>query len=205
MIGSHESSCCGASRAAHVAASGDAVSTQNPGRLELKITSDPANLRHVRISVEEFAVAAGMTLDECNAIGLAVNEALANVIRHGYGGAKDQPILVTAEAATDHPAEVSGNGSADVSPDASGNVSPAKNGSGNNPAHRTTTIEIRVTIRDWAKPFDPKSLPVKNLDSCEITPGGLGLICMRRLMDDVVYEPLSDGMLLRLTKRRRLA
>jgi anti-sigma regulatory factor (Ser/Thr protein kinase) len=185
MIGSHESSRCGQPRSAPVAASSDSVSTQNPGRLELKITSDPANLRLVRIALEEFAVTAGMTLDECNAIGLAVNEALANVIRHGYSGAKDQPILVTAEALAESstPGNVSGG-----------------NGSGNGPS----AIEVRVTIRDWAKPFDPKSLPVKNLDSCEITPGGLGLICMRRLMDDVIYEPLPDGMLLRLTKKRKL-
>lgn len=132
-------------------------------RLELKINSDPANLREVRKQIEDFVRSAGMPQDACDAIGLAINEALANVIRHGYGGAKDRPIvIVTQESAG----------------------------------------EIQVTIRDWAKPFDPATLPQKQCG--DLTPGGLGLLCIRKLMDEVDFSPQPDGMLLTLVKRPKV-
>ena len=133
-------------------------------RLELKITSDPANLRQVRTQMEHFAQGAGWPPDICDAIGLAVNEALANVMRHGYGGARDRPIIVTAES-------VQG--------------------------------ELRISIRDWAKPFDPAGLEPRHVG--DIRPGGLGLLCMQKLMDVVQYERLPDGMLLKLVKKARSA
>lgn len=135
--------------------------SSSPDRLELKITSDPANLSDVRKRIEQFAQRARWPRESCDAIGLVVNEALANVIRHGYGGATDRPIVVTAEVLND---------------------------------------ALRISIRDWAKPFDPSALPER--DVCEVRPGGLGLLCMRTLMDEVKYERLSDGMLLKLTKKK---
>jgi anti-sigma regulatory factor (Ser/Thr protein kinase) len=68
-----------------------------PDRIELKITSDPANLRDVRKKIETFAQSIGMAREMSDEIGLALNEALANVIRHGYDGAKDRQIVVSAE------------------------------------------------------------------------------------------------------------
>lgn len=129
-------------------------------RLELKITSDPANLRNVRTRIENFTDHAGWPRDISDAVGLVVNEALANVIRHGYGGAKDRPIMVTAEALPG---------------------------------------ELRIFIRDWAKPFDPAAVKERCLG--ELRPGGLGLLCMHKLMDDVQFERLPDGMLLKLIKK----
>lgn len=129
-------------------------------RVELKITSDTANLRDVRKRAEGFAKAAGFGQPECDAIGLAVNEALANVIRHGYGGAKDRPIVVTLEVDKD---------------------------------------QLRISIRDWQKPFDPAGLP-KN-GPADLKPGGLGVLCIRKLMDHANYQRLSDGMLLTLVKQ----
>jgi serine/threonine-protein kinase RsbW len=134
------------------------------GRLELKITSDPANLRQVRTQMEHFAQGNGWPRETCDAIGLVVNEALANVILHGYGGAKDRPIVVTAES-------VQG--------------------------------ELSITIRDWAKPFDPSGVEPRHVG--DLRPGGLGLLCMRKLMDEVEYERLPDGMLLKLIKKARPA
>jgi serine/threonine-protein kinase RsbW len=125
-----------------------------------KITSNPANLRVVRAELEEFARTAGMDIESTHNVGLVLNEALANVIRHGYDGATDKPIVVTAE-----------------------NV-------GNN---------LELCIRDWAKPFDPATIKQKFLG--ELSPGGLGLVCMKKLMDDVHFERLPDGMLLRMTKK----
>jgi anti-sigma regulatory factor (Ser/Thr protein kinase) len=132
----------------------------SPGRVELKIDSDPANLRQVRERIEEFALSAGLSREDSDAIGLVVNEALANVIRHGYGGATDRPILVTAE---------------------------------------TEPGAVRLTIRDWSTPFDPSRLPVKKKG--ELKPGGLGLVCIKELMDEVKFSPLSDGMQLTMVKR----
>jgi anti-sigma regulatory factor (Ser/Thr protein kinase) len=73
------------------------ASSPLPERIELKITSDPANLRDVRKRVETFSRSIGMPPEKSDEIGLALNEALANVIRHGYDGAHDRPIIVSAE------------------------------------------------------------------------------------------------------------
>jgi anti-sigma regulatory factor (Ser/Thr protein kinase) len=137
----------------------------NGNRFELKIASDPANLREVRHRIETFAEAAGMPKQACDELGLVANEAMANIIRHGYGGAKDQPMLITAEV---------------VKVEANGNA-------------------VKLSIRDWAQPFDPASLPRSKTDP--LKPGGLGLVCMRKLMDDVQFARLSDGMLLTMVKR----
>jgi anti-sigma regulatory factor (Ser/Thr protein kinase) len=132
----------------------------SPVKLELKITSDPANLQPVRKQVETFAESAGLSRRECDGVGLAVNEAMANIIRHGYGNATDQPIHVTAEVKDD---------------------------------------QLFVQIRDWGKPFDPQLLP-RDIRP-ELRPGGLGLLCMRKLMDSTEFVTLSDGMLLKMVKR----
>lgn len=135
------------------------------GRVELKIDSDPANVRPVRRRVEEFARSAGLSQHDSEEIGLVLNEALANIIRHGYGGAHDRPIVVTVESAQEG---------------------------------------VRLSIRDWGKPFNPAQVqprPVGELAPDQIKPGGLGLLCIRRLMDDVRYCALSDGMLLTMVKK----
>jgi serine/threonine-protein kinase RsbW len=132
-----------------------------PGaRLELKIDSDPANLREVREQIEQFARGAGLPLKSCEDVGLVINEALANVIRHSYDGATDRPIQVTAAAESD---------------------------------------AVRVTIRDWGKPFDPAAVAKKKLG--ELKPGGLGLVCIKQLMDEVEFSRLPDGMQLTMVKR----
>ena len=131
-----------------------------PMKQQWKITSNPANLREVRKDVESFAKSAGAPTEAADAIGLVLNEALANVIRHGYDDATDKPIMVTAEE---------------------------------------DGRKIELAIRDWAKPFDPSQIKPK----CEgeLTPGGIGMLCIRRLMDDVKFERLPDGMLLKMTKK----
>jgi anti-sigma regulatory factor (Ser/Thr protein kinase) len=124
------------------------------------INSNPATLRDVRKELEGFAKSNGMAEESSHAVGLVVNEALANIIRHGYGGAPDKPIRITAQ---------------------------------------TGDKELKIQIRDWAKPFDPAMIKQRYDD--ELKPGGLGLICIRKLMDDARFERLPDGMLLTLTKK----
>ena len=132
-------------------------------KLELKINSDPANLAPVRNDVEQLARSAGFDEKAVGEIGLVLNEAMANVIRHAYKNREDQPILVSAKQQGD---------------------------------------ELIIEVRDWGIGVDPTHRMPKHKDPN--TPGGLGLICMRQLMDEVEFHPQNDGMLL-IMKRRRVA
>jgi serine/threonine-protein kinase RsbW len=133
-----------------------------PTKLELRIASDPARLAEVRKAVESFATGRGLDATAAGELGLCVNEALANVMRHAYAGRKDRPIVVAAD----------------------------ERGAGC----------VCVTIRDWGNGVDPSTLPRPKYDP--LTPGGVGLICLQKLMDDVVYTPQPDGMLTTLVKKK---
>lgn len=135
--------------------------TTAPAKLRLKIVSDPANLAGVRQSIETLCAANGFSQKASDEIGLCVNEALANVIRHAYDGAENQPIEVVADCS---------NG------------------------------EMCVAIRDWGKGVNPEALPPKPHDP--LRPGGLGLVVLREMMDEVVFTPQSDGMLLHMSRKR---
>jgi anti-sigma regulatory factor (Ser/Thr protein kinase) len=140
-------------------------------RMELNMPSDPALLRPVRVALEEFCAEAGLDCQTGFDLGLVLNEALANVMRHGYGGATDKPIVLIFDR--------------------------------RDPTSADGKAELEITIRDWAKPFDPAKLPKDPppVDPDTIKPGGLGLLCMRRYMDEVVFTPLADGMMLKMVKK----
>jgi len=63
--------------------------------------SDPRFLAVVRAAVGELGSAYGLPDEDCRGIMLAVDEALANVIRHAYGGACDGAIEIRCEARKD--------------------------------------------------------------------------------------------------------
>jgi anti-sigma regulatory factor (Ser/Thr protein kinase) len=128
--------------------------------VDVTITSDPAKIAAVRRAIEDLAVAIGLDEAAVGDVGLCVNEALANVIRHAYGGATDRKIVIHAGC------EDGG---------------------------------LLVTIRDWGNGVNPASLPPKSYDPYE--PGGLGLICLQRMMTRASYVPQPDGMLLVMTKK----
>jgi len=67
-----------------------------PPRLELEIISDPANLAAARKSIESLAASLGFDERDTGEIGLCVNEAIANIIRHAYEGRTDRPIHINA-------------------------------------------------------------------------------------------------------------
>lgn len=68
------------------------------GRCEkLTILSDPANLATVRVAIETGGKQVGFDQKECAAMALAVDEALANVIKHAYGGVLDKEIKIAIE------------------------------------------------------------------------------------------------------------
>ncbi|MFT3788292.1 MAG: ATP-binding protein [Tepidisphaeraceae bacterium] len=131
--------------------------------LRVKIDSDTAQLRPVRQQVEQFATDAGFSETAVGEVGLCLNEAMANVIRHAYHGATDKPIEVGATL------------------DEKGT--------------------LHITIRDWGEGKHPPAANMKAYDPLQ--PGGLGLICMGRLMDRVSFVPQPDGMLLEMVKRKK--
>ncbi len=53
---------------------------------------------------------------------------------------------------------------------------------------------IKIVMHDQGKSFNPSSVPEPNVkaDLSERKIGGLGLYLMRKLMDEVTYEPLAE-------------
>jgi serine/threonine-protein kinase RsbW len=129
--------------------------------LSLETISDPARLAPTRRAIEAFCAACGFDEKAVADVGLVVNEAMANVIRHAYGGKTDRPLKVDAEFEGD---------------------------------------QLEIKIRDWGNGKDPSLTPPKQ---DLLTPGGLGLHCLRSLMDEVVFHPQPDGMLLTLRRKKR--
>jgi serine/threonine-protein kinase RsbW len=66
--------------------------------MELRISSDSRWLRLVRTVMQEVSRQAGFAEGEQRQIALAVDEALANVIKHAYKGRPDGTVSVTCEA-----------------------------------------------------------------------------------------------------------
>jgi anti-sigma regulatory factor (Ser/Thr protein kinase) len=60
--------------------------------LRLELTSNPEILAVVRSAVGSLAASMGFPESDCRALTRAVDEALANVIRHAYGDRLGQPI-----------------------------------------------------------------------------------------------------------------
>jgi anti-sigma regulatory factor (Ser/Thr protein kinase) len=85
------------------------VSSSAPGcdPLELELLSDTALLPGVRATLREWSVARGWTPEQAGEIALAVDEALSNVIRHGYGCDRTQRIVLSVRSICD-PAEGEG-------------------------------------------------------------------------------------------------
>ena len=71
-----------------------------PNRLQLSITSDPKCLPIVRSAAERMAELEGLGSADAHGLMLAIDEAVTNVIRHGYGGRPDQPIAIALNAVT---------------------------------------------------------------------------------------------------------
>jgi len=63
----------------------------------LRVTSETGNIARVRAAVERAALDMGFAEPDATAVALAIDEAVANVIRHGYEGREGQPIEVTIE------------------------------------------------------------------------------------------------------------
>ncbi len=65
---------------------------------------------------------------------------------------------------------------------------------------------IKIILIDYGYPFDPSTIPMPDLkaDLSARKIGGLGIFLMRKLMDEVHYEPHPDkSNVLTMIKRRR--
>jgi serine/threonine-protein kinase RsbW len=65
---------------------------------------------------------------------------------------------------------------------------------------------IKIVLIDYGYPFDPSTIPMPDLkaDLSARKIGGLGIFLMRKLMDEVHYEPHPDkSNVLTMIKRRR--
>jgi anti-sigma regulatory factor (Ser/Thr protein kinase) len=63
--------------------------------VELTIRSDPRCLPIVRSAVSKMAGMEGFDENDSHALMWAIDEALSNVIKHGYDGRSDQPIAIS--------------------------------------------------------------------------------------------------------------
>jgi len=79
-------------------------SQQLPASFHLKVvmSSDPRFLSVVRAVVGQLGHVYGLTEDSCHEVTLAVDEALANVIRHAYKNRHDEEIEFNCRAKSDH-------------------------------------------------------------------------------------------------------
>jgi anti-sigma regulatory factor (Ser/Thr protein kinase) len=65
---------------------------------------------------------------------------------------------------------------------------------------------IKIVLIDYGYPFDPSTIPMPDLkaDLSARKIGGLGIYLMRKLMDEVQYEPRADkSNILTMIKRKR--
>jgi len=62
--------------------------------IQLHMCANPEYLSVARAAVRQVAQISGLKKSETEQITLAVVEALTNVIRHGYGGPCDKPIVI---------------------------------------------------------------------------------------------------------------
>ncbi len=69
--------------------------------LRLVMPSHPRFLSVVRAAVGELGLVFGLTEESCQGVTLAVDEALANIIRHAYKNRHDQEIELNCRAVGD--------------------------------------------------------------------------------------------------------
>ena len=154
-------------------AEGVATPPDGSAPIRIELLSQPRYLCGARELVAAVARRLGFGENECGQIALAVDEALCNIIRHGYEGRPDGKIWVSVWPVGDEdrgPKE----------PQAAG---------------------IRIILEDEAQQVDPDAIKGRDLE--DIRPGGLGVYIIRQVMDSAIYEKRDGaGMRLVLTKTR---
>ena len=145
---------------------GPSPSSPEP-RLTLK--SQLEDLTLVRPWVEAIAARHSVPADTQFAIQLCLEEALSNIIRHGYQGQPNQSISIACT------------------------VECALAGVGNEDAG-----ELVFTVEDHARPFDPlapsAAAPAPATASIQELPsGGQGIRLMRKFANRLAWQQLANG------------
>lgn len=149
-----------------------------PAEIRVELRSNKLYLSGMREMVASVARRLGFGDEACGQLALAVDEALCNVIKHGYGNATDKPIWITL-----HP--LGGVGT------------PESLSNGTNP-----TTGLKIVIEDEARQVDLAVIKSRNLD--DVRPGGLGVHIIQEVMDEAKYEKREKvGMRLTMTKLRK--
>jgi anti-sigma regulatory factor (Ser/Thr protein kinase) len=128
------------------------MSTKPPD-IHVRLVSDPTYLSGARELVSAVARRLGFSDEGCGQIALAVDEALCNVIRHGYDRRKDGPIWMSIWPST---------------------------WSGESGAGANGEAGITIVIEDEAKQVDVAQIKGRDLDL--VRPGGLGVHIIRQVM-----------------------
>jgi len=153
----------------------------NSPQVRIEVRSNPLFLSGVRELIGAVAKRLGFADEAAGQMALAVDEALCNVIRHGYQRAPDKPIWLSIWA--------EGGAWADGSPRPTG-------GSGDE-----RPDAIRIVIEDEAAQVDPALIRSRDLE--QVRPGGLGVHIIQTVMDEAVYEKRpGQGMRLTMIKKR---
>lgn len=62
--------------------------------IEIKLPSDPQFLKIIRDGISHISEICGFSNEEANAVTIAVDEAVSNIIKHTYNGATNELIVV---------------------------------------------------------------------------------------------------------------
>jgi anti-sigma regulatory factor (Ser/Thr protein kinase) len=173
-----------------------------PPHIGVEMFSQPRYLSGARDLVAAVARRFGFDEGACGQIALAVDEALCNIIRHGYDRRADGKIWIKV-----WPLLASG---APAAAESAGQASAAACGPGERccgaiagvaPADQDfEPMGILIAIEDEARQVDPALIKSRDLE--DIRPGGLGVFIIQSVMDAVAYQHRdTGGMRLMMAKR----
>jgi anti-sigma regulatory factor (Ser/Thr protein kinase) len=128
-------------------------------QLRVVMPSHPRLLAVLRAAVGEIGSVYGLPEESCREVTLAVDEALANVIRHAYKNRYDREIEVNCQIDEN---------------------------------------QMEFTLLDHGEPPDPDRICGQPLNDASLS--GRGTHMIKAIMDEVCYERVPEGNLLRLIK-----
>lgn len=137
--------------------------------IRLELLSNPSYLAGARELISGVSKRIGFDDLACSQVALAVDEALCNIIRHGYECDESRPIWVS--------------------------IWPNPDGAATDDQGRPLP-SIRIVIEDEAKQVELEQIKGRDLE--DIRPGGLGVHIIKEVMDEVTFEK-RDGAGMRLT------
>lgn len=175
--------------------------------IRLQMRSSPLYLSGARELVGAVARRLCFSDEACGQISLAVDEALCNIIRHGYERRPDGPIWISITPIGDVERAATEAASADRAGGRHDDCACGGQAGGTEGAGHTCggPEAIKIVIEDEARQVDPEAIRSRDLE--HVRPGGLGVHIIRSVMDEVIYERRDEGsgrgMRLTMIKRRQ--